>query len=644
MKNFTLLIFLFFFVSLASQAQLRSVKKAEKYYDKYAFDKAIKGFAHLDSLSIDDLRKLAISYKNSERHAEAASTYAKLLKHADALAEDFYSFSLMLKAQGKYPQADSCMQAMSQHFPQDLRVKSFLNTKSSFTHLSSSNPVYQIANLKMNTKYDDFGPSYYNKQIVYTSNKRVLRFLSRIYAWTNRPFFDIVLADVDSFELQKPTRFSKKMNRKWHEGPSSFARSGKLMAFTRNDYDGKSADDVVKLQIFTAEFGKGEWTEPEPFFLNNPEYSVGHPAFNRRGNVLFFASDMPGGFGGSDLYLVKKIGKNKWSKPVNLGDKINTEGNEMFPFYEDSYGHLFFASNGLNGLGGLDVYVATKTPIGFDMVENLGAPVNTQWDDFAYIIDKKNKNGYFSSNRPSGKGGDDLYQFAFSGKYKEYVEPKDSISSYTYRMAVLNEETSQPIPKAQVMLDVVPTETASNGTVSAQFDANTRFEATISATGYVDKKHSVDIKNSQSSAIVNDTVYLTIDKNRRIELRNIYYDFNKSDILPESAAELDKLVDFLKQNPQLKIELSSHTDSRGYDKENLQLSQRRAKAAFNYIVSSGIEPERLKAVGYGETRLLNHCRNGAKCSEPEHRQNRRTEVFIQDYGKTEEVPQIKGKE
>jgi outer membrane protein OmpA-like peptidoglycan-associated protein len=357
---------------------------------------------------------------------------------------------------------------------------------------------------------------------------------------------------------------------------------------------------------------------------------------------MFFVSDMPGGYGGTDIYFVKKVGKDKWSEPINLGDKVNTEGNEMFPYYEERSGLLFFASNGRAGLGGLDVFVAVKTPKGFDMVENVGAPINSKWDDFAYIIDKKLKNGYFSSNRPTGKGGDDIYSFKFSGEFKKYV-PKDSIFNYTYRLFVLNEETKQPIPKAKVMLDVVPTETNKEGMVSAKFDANTTFDAVINATGYVEKVKHVDIKNPQNSAVITDTVYLSIDKNRRIVLKNIYYDFDKWDILPESAVELDKLVDFMKQNPQLKVELSSHTDCRGSDKYNMRLSEKRAKSAVDYIVSKGVDVSRITAVGYGETRPVNKCVNGVQCSEQEHRQNRRTEVYIQDYGRAEDIVQTKGK-
>lgn len=348
--------------------------------------------------------------------------------------------------------------------------------------------------------------------------------------------------------------------------------------------------------------------------------------------MLFFVSDMPGGYGGTDIYFVKKLGKDKWSEPVNLGDKINTEGNEMFPFYESRHGLLFFSSNGRNGLGGLDVYVAVKTPSGFDMVENLGAPINSQWDDFSFIADKKLKEGYFSSNREGGKGGDDIYYYTFAGKYPEYV-PVDSIDAYDYRMFVYNGETGKPIAKAKVMLDIVPTETNEQGMVSARFKPDESFDVAVTAIGYVDQSKRVNVGHSQKSAVIKDTITMTVNKDKQIELKNIYYAFDKTDVLSESEVELDKLVNFMQDNPQLKVELSSHTDSRGSDKYNLTLSEKRAKSAVDYMLSKGVDEARIVAKGYGETRPINHCVNGVKCTKEEHQQNRRTEIMIQDKDK-----------
>ncbi len=626
--------FIILSVFLASvQAQTKSEIKANKYFEKYSYDKAIKRYTDEEELSTESLRKLAISYKNQNMYTEAEETYAKLVETPDATADDIYNYVLMLKAKAKYDEAATWMDKLSEKSANDLRVKDYQSTKADFDSLKSVNEEYKLRNLAMNSDYDDFGAVYYNrKQMAYTSNNPSVRILTRIYNWTNQPFFDIKVATLDTTEFKKTKLLARNVKQKWHEGPASFCRSGKLMAYTQNNYEGKSEEDIVKLQIFFAEYKRHKWEDPVPFELNSNEYSVGHPAFNSRGDVLFFVSDMPGGYGGTDIYFVKKEGKNKWSEPVNLGDKINTEGNEMFPYYESRHGLLFFSSNGRNGLGGLDVYVAVKTPTGFDQVENLGAPVNTQWDDFSFIADKKLKEGYFSSNREGGKGGDDIYYYTFAGKYPEYV-PVDSIHDYLYQLYVYNDETKNPISKAKVMLDIVPTETNEQGMVSGRFKADESFDASIHVVGYVDKTHHVEIGHSQESATIKDTVYLAVNKDKQIKLENIYYAFDKAEILPESAEELDKLVNFMQDNPQLKVELSSHTDCRGSDKYNLILSDKRAKSAVDYILSKGVDEDRIVAKGYGETRPVNQCVNGVRCTREEHQQNRRTEIRIQDKDK-----------
>jgi outer membrane protein OmpA-like peptidoglycan-associated protein len=479
----------------------------------------------------------------------------------------------------------------------------------------------------------------------------------QLYNWNREPFLDMFLADKDtSNELVKLRYFNKKYNQKWHEGPASFNKKGTFMAYTRNNYGEMSADGVVKLQIYFCEFAKHEWQEPEPFYLNSAEYSVGHPALTRDGRIMFFSSDMPGGYGGTDLYMVTRITKKKWSKPINLGPKINTEGNEMFPFYEDKNSLLFYSSNGKNGLGGLDVYVAHVSPNGFSDVTNLGAPINTSSDDFAFIIDGKLKTGYFSSNRSGGEGGDDIYRFDYSGNFekKKKVEPqkkdsselrsiKDSIIQYTYNLLVINEDTYKPVRKAEVEIASNHSLTDSLGHTEAVFNITDTFQVKVTAVGYKKEEKTVSLAQSLTDTLINDTIKLKVNVNQAIVLKNIYYNFDKSDILPESKVELNKLVQFMKDNPKYQVELSSHTDCRGSYNYNIRLSQRRAESAVRYVVSQGIDKSRIEAKGYGETRPVNGCRDGVPCTEPEHRQNRRTEIFIPEFGKALDIKQTKGK-
>lgn len=666
-----LLSILLLICSVAVFSQNKKEEKGDDYFKVYYFDKAIKKYGRADTLSMEAQRKLAESYYNRFEFSKAEIEFEKIINTPIATTEDFYKYVLILKANQKYDEAGYWMEKIAQQNPEDLRVKSYWLTKADFEQLKIPNPKYTISNLQMNTIDEDFGTCYYMKdQIVFASTRSGSKPILRKYNWNREPFLDIFVANRnDSNELVKLKYLNRKYNQKWHEGPASFKSTGKFVAFTKNNYGEMSDDGIVKLQIFFSEFKKQEWQEPEPFYLNSNEYSVGHPALTRNARIMFFVSDIPGGYGGTDIYMVSKVSKNKWSKPINLGPTINTEANEMFPFYEDSNKLLFFSSNGKHGLGGLDVYVAYATPTGFEQIENIGSPINTTADDFAYIIDKKLKTGYFSSNRKEGKGGDDIYKFDYTGGFElkkkevpiDSVEMvfRDSIVNFTYRLLVLNDESLLPISDAQVNIgsllmqisdsDDMDTDSLdmqlsdSLGHVAAKFSVGDTFKVVVNAFGYQEEEKIVSITKMLSDTLVSDTIRMKVATDQHILLKNIYYDFDRSDILPESEVELNKLVKFMKENPKYKVELGSHTDCRGSDEYNIGLSQRRANSAVNYVIFKGIDPARITAIGYGETRHVNRCKNGVRCKETEHRQNRRTEIFIPEFGKALDIKQTKGK-
>jgi len=309
--------------------------------------------------------------------------------------------------------------------PNDFRAKDYTANSKELDNLLRDNGNYIIIPLKVNTDAIDFGTSYYKDKIVFASTRERGKLISRRYNWTRKPFWDLYVSEVDGYQLKTPKIFDKGLNGKLHDGPASFSNEGTYMAFTRNHYNDKSKDNVVELQIHFSNLIDGKWSDPEPFFLNNENYSVGQPCLTNNGKTMYFTSDMPGGFGNADIYRITKDAKGEWGKPENLGDKINTEGDEMFPFLDETSNILFFSSNGRFGLGGLDIFVYSINNYGYGRAYNVGFPLNTRYDDFAAIVDFKKYTGYFTSNRSDGRGGDDIYYLAFKDFPKETVLDPD---------------------------------------------------------------------------------------------------------------------------------------------------------------------------------------------------------------------------
>ncbi|NBB21181.1 OmpA family protein [Runella sp. CRIBMP] len=510
----------------------------------------------------------------------------------------------------------------------------------------------------------------------------------------------------------------KAINSKYHEGPVAFFKDGQRILFTRNNYlNGKyktSKDGVNKLKLYSAESVNGNWKDLKELPFNSDEYSVGHPALSKDDKLLYFVSDMPGGFGGTDLYVSKYDGAN-WSTPINLGPGVNSSGNEMFPFV-DAQGNLYFASDGHAGLGGLDIFYAkliegvmAKKP------RNLGTPINSAKDDFGLITDAERTSGFFSSNRHQGGHDDDLFRFERTGP----LNPCQDII-----VNVIDAETKMPLANAVVAMagksesdtEVKTGQTDKNGSIRLCLDPENDFVFKTTYEGYVGNSVDVAAKDLDITEVIKLDIPLTkikvksktftlrglvttqkdrkpisgvkvllrnecddsvqeavtdangtylfevpsgcdysiealkdnlgtmgskvkggetseanitmFEKGDVIKIENIYYDLDKSNIRTDASAELNKLVEVMNKYPKMKIEFGSHTDSRSSAKYNKILSTKRAKAAVAYIVNQGISSKRIIAAGYGESKLVNKCKDGAPCTEEEHQQNRRTEIKI----------------
>lgn len=620
----------------------------DKYYDYYSFDKAVESYLGAKDLSMEGQRKLADSYRHLDKTLQSEAIYSRLINNTSGVnADDYYQYAMVLKSNGKYDQAAKWMEKFKEVKPNDLRAKNYAADNSQLTNLQKDDGKYKITHLDVNTADEDFGTAYYKNKIVFASSRETPKLIRREYNWNRKPFLDLYVSDVDHDQLKTPQNFSKTLNGKMHDGPATFNADGTFMAFTRDNYTDKSKDGVIKLQIYFSNFKEGDWTAPEAFVLNNPEYSVGHPSLTPDGNTMFFVSDMPGGFGAADLYKVSKDDKGKWGKPENLGDKINTEGDEMFPFYQETNGEgiLFFSSNGRLGLGGLDNFFVPVVDNGFGKVRNFGTPLNSQSDDFALIIDDKFGKGYFSSNRVCGAGDDDIYSYELLKGLEVGKKLK----------GVAKDQSGNPIPNVFIQLldesgNVIDTiTTKDDGSYTFLVDSDKKFKLVGTKPSYIDGdsltntfgkdivvKADLFLTKSENivarKVLVSEDIKVGVDLGKIMELHPIYFDLNKYEIRPDAKIELDKIVKIMNDYPDLVIELGSHTDCRASKDYNLILSNNRARESAAYIKSRITRPGRIYGKGYGETKLVNGCAcEGdvvSDCPDSEHQKNRRTEFII----------------
>lgn len=414
-KNKILIAFLLLGTSLGltAQTQAGKIKKADKFFEGYSYQKSLDQFEGISVKTTDMYRKMALSYFNVGDYDASELNYAELIATEEKTAEDVLNYAQVLKVNQKYDLASQKMEEYRVMLSADSRVKEHLADNKYYEKLKVDAGRFKIDPLSINTKQEDFGPAFYKDQVVFASSREGTKSIRRKWNWNGLPFLNIYVADKgDDAQLSGVKQFEKSFNKKYHEGPVSFNEKGTYMVFTRNNYKEKSSEGGIKLQLFSSQIEEGDkWGEAKEVHFNSNEYSVGHASLTADAKKMYFASDMPGGKGGVDIYSVNRNENGTWGTPINLGEKVNTEGNELFPFIHEN-GMLFFASNGKAGLGGLDVFIAElKEDLTIGKVENVGAPLNTNMDDFGFILDKEMKKGYFSSNRESGKGDDDIYSY-----------------------------------------------------------------------------------------------------------------------------------------------------------------------------------------------------------------------------------------
>ncbi|NNC94727.1 MAG: OmpA family protein [Chitinophagales bacterium] len=616
--------------------QSSKIKRADEFYYDFKFHDAARLYKKVvkkHATNLHALERLANCYRLLNNSKEAAKWYDKvvLLDKSDPI--NFFYYAQMLRSNEQYESAEYYYNEYAKLVPDDSRGSKLAGSIKDLKSLKQESPRFEVTRTNLNTKYSEFGPIFYKSGIVFSSNRKADSYVRRTDNWTERPFLQLYYAEQNmDGTFENPTLFEgKQPNRIYHEGPIAFNMPNNEMYLTRSNYEmfkaERSSDKTIKLKLYKLTLRNGDWINlEEAVHFNSNEYSVGLPTITKDGMLMIFVSDMPGGYGGSDLYKCYRD-DGGWSDPVNLGNEVNTPGNELFPYIATN-GDLYFSSDGHIGLGGLDVYVAEQRgEEEFSGVKNLGSPINSSSDDFGYIFDPVNQKGFFSSDRNNNPGDDDIYSFE---KF-----------NLTAKISVLDDKTDEPLQGAEVAL----INTGSNkGVIGytnsygiAEFEIQPDKEYKIVASKdvpdpnkkYLTKSKLISTLDTRHLSKFKESISIElVEKEVPIVLNNIYYDLGKYYIRDDAKPSLDSLVAILKDNPTMQIELSSHTDSRSSDSYNLTLSAKRAKSAVDYIASQGVDVKRIVAVGYGETRLRNYCSNGIQCTESQHQQNRRTEFTI----------------
>jgi len=637
-----------------SFGQKVTIKMADKSFDEFAFVDAIGLYEYAfekDSTDNYVIKRLADANRNIGNTEQVERWLKKLIDRKVEVPEDIFNYSQALKSNGKYLLAEVWLKEYSELRPEDGRVNIQVSILEYIQFLMRDSIDFEIRDVSLNTVGSEIGPAFYKDKVVFSSTSIGAK-TGANYKWNELPYLHMYSAKVnEDGDLTSPEPFAPKLKTAYHDGPVSFDQQKDIIYFTRNNFVkgkiSKSKTDVVNLKIFIGKLEGGEWNLTGSFQFNSNEYSAGHPSIDKDGSVMYFASDMPGGYGKSDLYF-SVLSNGQWSKPFNLGPKINTEGNEFFPFIS-SDGVIYFASDGHGGLGGLDIYFSVPEMGIFSSIENMGYPINSAKDDFGMAMDSTGVKGYFSSNRIGGKGNDDLYSLKI-----------DHIP-VIIRGTVKDRDTKDVLPDAKVSVidedgkTIFSSITRIDGQFEFEVSKGQQYIVNVNKEFYSESEKTV----ATATLRPNDEVFAEIFLDQKIdeqsnepapksmeeeggvplqvvEIDYINYALDQTEIKPEAAVILDKLIALMKEFPDLEIRVESHTDSRGSDEYNMLLSKKRAKAAFDYLSSKGVDPNRMLYHGYGETKLLNKCANGVICTEEQHEVNRRSIVKVVRKGEYKE--------
>ncbi len=564
------------------------------------------------------------SMSAQNKDTQKADKLFKRLEYVSAAqeydAETYFRYAQMLKAQGKYEEANKQMKTFASKAPNDQRSKEFNANPNYLPKLMDKQKQYDLKALDINSDKSDFGAVLHQNGLYFASARNGAR---KNYGWTDEPFLDIYKATHNVDGTITNAEPVTELNSKWHDGPVTISKDGNTIYFASESFKEKLFEKekvssttlkMSQVNLFKATNTNGKWTNITPLPFNSKEYSTSNPSLSNDGQTLYFSSNMPGSMGGIDIWKVAVNQDGSFGTPENLGSKINTEGDESFPFISEDNKMLYFASNGRPGFGGYDVFA-------FDMnkgeATNMGKPVNSEKDDFAFTFNKEKNIGFVSSNRG---GVDNIY----------LATPVCGVEVMTI---VTDAKTGAILANAKVAIvdekkNVISTEMSNaKGEVTYYVECDKAYTIQASKDGYESNTFPVASSKGPSKKVdapLNPIEVIVTET--EVILNPIFFEFDKSNITQEGAFELDKLVQVLKNNPNMVILAKSHTDNRGSDKYNMSLSDRRAKSTVQYIISKGIAADRISGKGMGESEPKVDCKD--KCTEEQHAQNRRSEFLI----------------
>jgi peptidoglycan-associated lipoprotein len=598
--------------------------RGNRLYDALAYYKAIQ---HLEPVYRKQQEsqvehKLAESYFKIGQIDSAEQLYLRAVNRINAQPHLRVELAKVMMYKGLHHEASLQLKQYLKISPRDRVAQMMLSSCNSVYNRYRDTTLFKLQPIKKAEFVNAFSIQEYQNGAIFSADREVFSGQKKS-AWTGNSYLDLYYMEKDSSgNWLSPELLKGDINGRFHEGPATFTEDGKTVFFTRSNYFKRKLQTNDKLEsnlkIFQASFQEGKWSNLEEFPYNSDDYSCGHPTLSADGKTLYFVSDMPGGYGGTDVYKSTRM-EGIWSIPENLGSQVNTAGNEMFP-YLHSDGALYFSSDAHNSMGGLDVFITYFNGWRWVQPENLNYPLNSNKDDFGFTLNKDNHSGFVSSSRASA---DKMYSF-------EKFPP-------TFNLFGMAREKGTQIPVKDVVVEITIQE--SGEIISMISDGNGKFNLRLKPeTAYnlyctkmgcftrTDYLSTKGLKYSEDFYADFEVEPIIIDK--PIVLENIYYDFDKWEIRQDAAIELDKLARVLKDNPLIDIEMGSHTDVRGNDTYNQVLSEKRALAAVKYLISTGIDPKRLTYQGYGEKVLVNGCANAVHCSEEDHQKNRRTEFKV----------------